>query len=511
MNSNKKNNLPLVVIFGRANVGKSTLFNCLTEKNQALVSNIAGTTRDSNLNEVSWRGKKFILVDTGGIMELPKEISTKEKPDNLEAKVQRQARQYLTRADLILFLVDTKTGLLPMDRQMALFVKKFLKETKKIILVANKVDNFRQAAESAEFNKLALGEPFPVSAATGAGTGDLLDLIVKKIYPVRNFNLHQGRERQNIISNGVKPAIVGTKNLLSEGTKNLLSEEAKNLLSEEAKNLLSENSIRVCIIGKPNVGKSSLLNSILGYERVIVSPEPHTTREPQDTEIIYEGKPIILVDTAGISKKGTKTKGLEKHGIMKSLKALEKSDIALLVLDINKDLTHQDAKLVEEIFERKASLIIIANKWDLIAKKDVKKYSNYIYDSFPFATWAPIHFTSALSGSKTNKILDLVLKIDEGRKIILGDSQLNKFLLKIVKIHLPAKGKGARHPHIYELKQIEDNPPKFQLRIGVKDDLHFSYVRFITNRLREKFGFLGTPISIEIDKGRRTHGQHRDQ
>ena len=502
MNSSKSN-LPLVVIFGRANVGKSTLFNCLTEKNQALVSNIAGTTRDSNINEVSWRGKKFILVDTGGIMELPKEISTKEKPDNLEAKVQRQARQYLTRADLILFLVDTKTGLLPMDRQMALFVKKFLKETKKIILVANKVDNFRQAGEIAEFNKLALGEPFPVSAATGAGTGDLLDLIVKKIYPVRNFNLHQGRERQNIISNGVKPAVVGTKNLLSE--------EAKNLLSEEAKNLLSENSIRVCIIGKPNVGKSSLLNSILGYERVIVSPEPHTTREPQDTEIIYEGKPIILVDTAGISKKGTKTKGLEKHGIMKSLKALEKSDIALLVLDINKDLTHQDAKLVEEIFERKASLIIIANKWDLIAKKDVKKYSNYIYDSFPFATWAPIHFTSALSGSKTNKILDLVLKIDEGRKIILGDSQLNKFLLKIVKIHLPAKGKGARHPHIYELKQIEDNPPKFQLRIGVKDDLHFSYVRFITNRLREKFGFLGTPISIEIDKGRRTHGQHRDQ
>jgi len=495
--------LPLVVIFGRANVGKSTLFNCLTEKNQALVSNIAGTTRDSNLNEVSWRGKKFTLVDTGGIINLLREISAKKKPSSLEAKVEHQARQYLTRADLILFLVDAKTGLLPMDKQMALFVKKFLKPMEKIILVANKVDNFRQAAESAEFNKLALGEPFPVSAATGAGTGDLLDLIIKKIYPVRNFNLHQGRERQNIISNGVKPAVVGTKNLLSE--------EAKNLLSEEAKNLLSENSIRVCIIGKPNVGKSSLLNSILGYERVIVSPEPHTTREPQDTEIIYEGKPIILVDTAGISKKGTKTKGLEKHGIMKSLKALEKSDIALLVLDINKDLTHQDAKLVEEIFERKASLIIIANKWDLIAKKDVKKYSNYIYDSFPFATWAPIHFTSALSGSKTNKILDLVLKIDEGRKIILGDSQLNKFLLKIVKIHLPAKGKGARHPHIYELKQIEDNPPKFQLRIGVKDDLHFSYVRFITNRLREKFGFLGTPISIEIDKGRRTHGQHRDQ
>ncbi|MDD5071835.1 MAG: ribosome biogenesis GTPase Der [Patescibacteria group bacterium] len=462
MDSSKKN-LPLIVIFGRANVGKSTLFNCLVEKRQALVSNIAGTTRDSNLNEVSWRGKNFILVDTGGIIDLPDKMPAGETPVNIEAKVQDQARQYLTRADLILFLVDAKTGLLPMDRQMALFVKKFLKKTKKIILVANKVDNFRQMGETAEFNKLALGEPQAISAATGAGTGDLLDLVIKKIKSKKD-NASAGQE--------------------------------------------SEEKIKICIIGKPNVGKSSLLNSILGYERVIVSPEPHTTREPQDTEIIYGGKPIILVDTAGISKKGAKTKGLEKHGIAKSLKALEKSDIALLVIDISEGITHQDAKLVEEIVERKASFIIIANKWDLIAKKDTKKYTNYIYSSFPFATWAPIHFASALTGSKTNKILNLILEIDEGRKIKLGDSQLNKFLLKIVKIHLPAKGKGVKKPHIYEFKQTRVNPPKFQLRIGAKEDLHFSYVRFIANRLREKYGFLGTPIDIEIDKGRKAHGQH---
>ncbi|MDD5291096.1 MAG: ribosome biogenesis GTPase Der [Patescibacteria group bacterium] len=465
MNSNNKNNLPTVIIFGRANVGKSTLFNRLVEKNQALVSNIAGTTRDSNINEVGWRGKKFIVVDTGGIIDLPKKISAEEKPGSIEAKVQHQARQYLKRADLILFLVDAKTGLLPMDRQMALFLKKSLKETKKIILVANKVDNHRQASESAEFNKLALGEPFPISAATGAGTGDLLDLIFKKI----KFK---------------KIAVPG-----GEGEM---------------------EAVKVCIIGKPNVGKSSLLNSILGYERVIVSPEPHTTREPQDTEIIYKDKPIILVDTAGISKKGTKTKGLEKHGIAKSLKALEKSNIALLVIDINEGITHQDAKLVEEIMERKVSFLIIANKWDLIKKKDPKKYSNYIYGSFPFATWAPIHFTSALTGSKTNKILDLILEINEGRKIILGDSQLNKFLLRIVKIHLPAKGKGVKKPHIYEFKQISSNPPKFQLRIGSRDDLHFSYVRFIANRLREKYGFLGTPIGIEVDKGKKVHGKHEN-
>jgi len=158
--------------------------------------------------------------------------------------------------------------------------------------------------------------------------------------------------------------------------------------------------------------------------------------------------------------------------------------------------------------ERKVSLIIIANKWDLIAKKDTKKYSNYIYDSFPFAAWAPIHFTSALTGSKVKKILDLVLEVNEGRKIKLGDSQLNKFLLKIVKIHLPAKGKGTKKPHIYELKQIKDNPPKFQLRIGAKDNLHFSYVRFITNRLREKFGFPGTPITMEVSKNKGARGQH---
>ncbi|MFA4941803.1 MAG: ribosome biogenesis GTPase Der [Patescibacteria group bacterium] len=465
-----KYNLPLVVIFGRTNVGKSTLFNCLTEKNQALVSNIAGTTRDSNLNEVEWRGKKFTLVDTGGIIDMKYLVGEKDKTGNIEIKVQQQARDYLTRADLILFLVDTQTGLLPTDKQMALFLKKFIKNPKKIILTANKVDKKKLEAATAEFNKLGLKEPVPISAATGAGTGDLLDIVVKRIKTVE--------------------------------------ETPVDLEEEEAPE--EKNSIKVCFIGKPNVGKSSLLNSILGYERVIVSPEPHTTREPQNTEIIYEDNTITLVDTAGISKKGTKGKGLEKHGIMKSLKALERSDIALLVIDINEDITHQDAKLVEEIVERKISLIIIANKWDLAEKKDTKKYTQYIYDHFPFCTWAPIQFTSALTGGKVNKILDLILEIDKMRKIKLGDSQLNKFLVKIVKIHRPAKASGIKKPRIYEFKQTSTNPPRFSLRIGARDTLHFSYIRFIANRLRDKFSFLGTPITIEIDQERRVHGQHAE-
>lgn len=470
-----KHSLPLVVIFGRTNVGKSTLFNCLTEKNQALVSNIAGTTRDSNLNEVEWQNKKFTLVDTGGIIDMKYLVGENQKTNNIEIKVQQQARDYLTRADLILFLVDVQTGLLPTDKQMALFLQKFIKEKKKIILTANKVDKRKLEAAMAEFNKLGLGEPVPISAATGAGTGDLLDIVTKRIKPMKK-------------------------------TPIIIEEDEEG----EEKKVEEKNSIRVCTIGKPNVGKSSLLNSILGYERVIVSPEPHTTREPQNTEIIYKDTIITLVDTAGISKKGTKGKGLEKYGIIKSISALEKSDIALLVIDINEEITHQDAKLVEEIVERKISLIIIANKWDLAEKRDTKKYTNYIYDHFPFCTWAPIQFTSALTGGKVNKILDLILEIDKMRKIKLGDSQLNKFLVKIVKIHLPAKAKGTKKPHIYEFKQTAQNPPRFELRIGARDTLHFSYIRFIANRLRDKFNFLGTPITISVDQKRRIHGQHSE-
>ncbi|MFH1661692.1 MAG: ribosome biogenesis GTPase Der [Candidatus Falkowbacteria bacterium] len=475
-----KKKLPLVVIFGRTNVGKSTLFNCLTEKRHAITSDIEGTTRDSNIGTVEWQNKKFQIVDTGGIIN-PSYLagkfdyltSKKIKRDDIEDKVQKQACEYLTLADLILFLVDSKTGLLPQDKEMALLLKKILNkksarggQEKKIILVANKADSLKQRSKTSEFYKLSLGDPIPVSGVTGSGTGDLLDIITKKI-------------RSNQVT--------------------LL---AKDVVSDRA------GEVSACIIGKPNVGKSSMLNSILGYKRVIVSPIAHTTREPQDTEINYKDNIINLVDTAGISRKGTKTKGLEKYGIEKSLTSLKKTDIALLVLDISKKITHQDAKLVEEIFNRKKSLIIIANKWDLVPERNTKKYTQYIYGKLPFADFAPIQFTSALTGEKVDKILNLVLKIANERKTEIQPNALNKFLNRIVKIHKPAKGKGLKHPRIYEIKQAKTNPPKFELRIGAKDNLHFSYVRFIENRLREKFGFLGTPISMRITKSRIVHGKH---
>ena len=468
-NSNDKN-LPLVVIFGRTNVGKSTLFNALVEKKQALVADIPGTTRDSNIGQVSWGRLSFNLIDTGGIIDLKYLTGQSVKTNDIEVKVQQQARQYLDQADLILFLVDNKTGLLPQDKQMALILKKTA-DAKKIILVANKVDSPGKRAKTAEFFKLALGDVIAISAANGSGTGDLLDIVVKRLES-RNSQLTTHHPKV-YFKNGLR----------------VMSYELQDI-------------IKVCIIGKPNVGKSSLLNSLLGYQRVIVSPIPHTTREPQDTDIIYQEKNIKLIDTAGISKKGAKTKGLEKYGIAKSLGMLTKADIALLVLDISEGITHQDAKLIEEILNQQKSLILIANKWDLIKARDTKKYTNYIYGKLPFTQFVPIQFTSALTGEKVKKILDLILAIDQERKLKLGDSQLNKFLLRLVKIHRPAKGKGVKHPRIYEFKQIAANPPRFIIRLGPKDNIHFSYLRFMENRLRENFGFTGTPITIKIAKNK---------
>ena len=466
MIAKSKNNLPLVVICGRTNVGKSTLFNCLTEKRQALVSDIAGTTRDSNLGTVEWSNSAFELVDTAGIIDW-RYLSTKKiGGGDIDAQTQKQARAYLDEASLILFVVDSKSGLLPEDKEIASALKRNDSYKKKVMLIANKVDNFRGAGEAAQFNKLGLGEPIIVSAASGLGTGDLLDIIIEKIDKPR-----------------------------------------KNKKTIEDKN---SQPITVCIIGKPNVGKSSLLNSILGYERVIVSPIAHTTREPQNTNLLYKGKKITLIDTAGISKQGTKSQGLEKPGILKSLSSLEKADIALLVMDMSEAITHQDAKIIQEIVERRKSLVFIANKWDLIETRDTKKWTSIIYDKLPFATWAPLQFISAKTGEKVNKILDLILEIASERELQLSDSQCTKFLSHVVKLHKPAKGKGLKAPHIYEFKQVKHNPPFFIVRIGPNDDLHFSYVRFMENRLREKYGFTGTPIHITVTKERKSHTTYNE-
>ena len=460
-----KKERPLVVLCGRVNVGKSSLFNRLTEKNQALVSNIGGTTRDSNSGIVDWNGLSFDLIDTAGLLEkgFLKDSGSLEK--DIDEKAQKQAKKYLDQADLILLIFDAKAGLMAGDRELAMQFKKTPSYRSKLILLANKVDNFKNAGEAAQFNKLGLGEPLPISASAGMGTGDLLDIIAER---------------------------------LKKYKKNKTDDE-------ETEKILKSDFISACIIGKPNVGKSSLLNSILGYERVIVSPIPHTTREPQNTEISYAGKKIKLIDTAGISRQGKKGEGFEKQGILKSLGSLKKADIAMLVVDISEPLTHQDSKIVQEITDRQKSLIIIANKWDLVEERDTKKWTQIIYDHLPFASWAPIQFISAKTGEKVSKIMDLMLAVSEQRTLMLSDSQTEKFLKHVVKIHKPAKGKGLKAPRIYEFKQTKSNPPSFAVRIGPDDNIHFSYLRFMENRLRERHGFMGTPLNVVVTKNKKSH------
>ena len=442
----KNNNLPKVTIVGRTNTGKSTLFNCLVEEKRALTSTIPGTTRDINYGICSWRGKKIILEDTAGL-----DI----KPQNtIEEKAVEKTKNTIKKSDLILFTVDIKTGLLPQDKELALFVKKLKKP---IILACNKADSPKLRERGAEFYKLGLGEPLFVSAANGSGTGDLLDEIVKQL--------------------------------------------RKNKLFKRGRTKEEKEALKIAIIGKPNVGKSSLANSILGEERVIVSDIPHTTREPQDIVVEYKNQNFILIDTAGIRRKSKSKPGLEKLGISQSFKSLKKADIAVLVTEAQKLLTSQDSRLAGLLIESKKGIIIAANKWDLVEEKTTKtqnEFKKYFYKHFPYLTWAPLVFVSSKTGQRVKNILDLALEIKEQQEKEITDRTLERFLKTIVKKHKPSRRRGIKHPYIYELKQTGIKPPQFTLVVNDKDNVHFSYLRFIENRLREKFGFEGTAIELKL-------------
>ena len=474
------------IIFGRTNVGKSTLFNCLTGGKQALVSDIEGTTRDSNTGTVEWNRKSFTLIDTGGIMDI-KDFTSDDKKNqklkttgDIDKKVQLRVRKNLTDADLILFVVDTRAGLMANDRAMAMEIKKLKIAKEKIIVVANKADGPALKNSIAEFNKLGLGEPMAVSSANGTGTGDLLDVITE------NINIKPKKET-----------------------------EAQLETKKPTEKKESADKIKITIIGKPNVGKSSMINKMTGEEKVIVSPVAHTTREPQDIEFTYKNQQFTLIDTAGISKQGQKKSkqkkdslSLEKISISKSINAINKADLVMIMIDINEGLTVQEAKITEEAIIRKKGLIIVANKWDLVKEKDVKKFTNEIHRTLPFAQWAPIQFASALTGEKIYKILDLALEISDSRKKEISTSQLEHFLKKIVRRHPPTKGRGTKNPYIYEIKQTEINPPAFSVRTDATSHLDQTYLRYIENQLRESFKITGSPITVYVEKKKKVHGAH---
>ncbi|MBI5222129.1 MAG: ribosome biogenesis GTPase Der [Candidatus Magasanikbacteria bacterium] len=457
----KPNNLPTVALVGRVNVGKSTLFNRLTEKNQALVSAIPGTTRTNNEGLVLWRGKYFKLIDTGGL--------TFDEKIHLETDIIKQSEKAMAEADIIIMVADARDGVLPQEKELAKRVRRLA--DKPILFIANKADSNKIARGlyAPEWLRLGLGEPLPVSAANGRNTGDLLDAIFKKLKKLK-----------------------------------------KNPKTKTAE----KEIIQVCLIGKPNVGKSSLFNKLIGQEKVIVSPIAHTTREPHDTLVSYEEKIndknetflINFIDTAGIRRKANVAGELEQKGIGKSIEALEKSDICLFVVDGAEPISSQDQQLGGLLERHGKSVIILINKWDLAEdnsdhqRNEVKKM---IYNEFPHLRFAPIMFISGKTGYRVHDIFPPIIHAWNSRHIIIPEEALRAFLRQLIKTHRPARGKGVRQPEIVALRQIGSNPPVMNTVVKAKTSLHRSYVNFIENKLREQFDFFATPVIIKLSKNKK--------
>ncbi len=445
--------LPTIIFVGRVNVGKSTLFNKIMEQNQAIVSKIPGTTRTNNFGIASWRGKNFQIVDTGGL--------TFDEDVPLEADIIEQTETAFKIADIIVFVVDIQTGLLPQEKELAKKIAKKYKD-KKIILVGNKADNntWRAQAYDREWLRLGLGDPLPLSAKNSSGIGDLLDQIFK----LANKLTHRPRQMKEI------------------------------------------NPIRVTVMGKPNVGKSSLFNSLIGQDRVIVSDMPHTTREPHDTLVEFEKQHILFIDTAGIRRKAKVSGELERLGIGKSIAAIEKSDIVLLVLDATEVITDQDQQLAGLLREQTRSVIIVVNKWDKADENDDtfrNEAKEKIYKKFPHLDFAPIIFVSALTHYRVHQIFPLIIRAWNERHTVVPPEILKEFLKSATRRHLPSRGKGVHHPKIVSFTQIHDDPPMFDMFIKANTSMHFSYVYYLENRLREQFGFFATPIVIKMSKLKR--------
>ena len=454
--------LPLVVIVGRINVGKSAIFNRLTDSTKALVSSIPGTTRDYNLGQVDWRKKTFQLIDTGGINVdilknsiqelLNKKSFKKSTVEEIDQEIVNQTKAAVSKANLILMVVDGQAGLLPEDKELALVLKK-LKTP--IILACNKIDKQKFVHNINDFYKLGLGEPFRMSAASGSGLGDFLDEVVKKIKWPR------GRQAK----------------------------------------ATEDNSIKVAVIGKPNVGKSSLVNKILGEKRVIVAKTPHTTRDPQDTYLTYKNQPITLIDTAGLRKKAKIESGLEKISTKKTFEQARAADVILLITEVDQSLAKQDAALAGIIKGLGAGVILVTNKWDLLgntSEKTATEVSRLYKQHFPFLKFAKMIFVSAKTGKNVEKILDGVLEVYAEKIRIIDQKNLEKAFGGWIKKHRPMKGRGTRYPHLYGIRQTYSNPPEFTVTIGQDENLHTSYIRYLENQIRNDFGFSGVPVKIEV-------------
>ena len=449
---------PKVVIVGRTNVGKSTLFNRFIEEQKSLVSAIPGTTRDRFEADAIWRAQVIRVVDTGGL-----DI---DRHDEIEQNIERQAREAMKEADLILFVVDVQAGVTPEDRALA---KDLLKSKVPVVVVGNKADNerLRKTVDGPDWKSWPMDKPVVISAHRGIGSGDLLDIIFEKL-----------------IENETPPVEI----------------------SEIA-------TTRVAVIGRPNVGKSTLLNSMLGEHRYITADKDHTTREPNDTNITVEGKNYTLIDTAGVRKLARINAGkskLEKAGVKRTLMAAKRADVALFVVDVTKRIQVQDKFLAGELGKAGTSVVIVANKWDLVPEKDtntINKYEEYLRAHLPMLSYAPIVFTSAETGQRVPTLFDAIDKVYKSRFTQLDKNEAREFMNQAIVKHKPSRGKGVAHPKIMFFEQGRVNPPTFYLGLKQmrKDSLNSSYLRFLANLLRKHYDFEGTPIRIVVKGRKKSH------
>ena len=444
----KKKTKPIVAIVGRPNVGKSTLFNALAGEMISIVKDTPGVTRDRIYADVSWLDREFTLVDTGGIEP--------ESKDIILSQMREQAQIAIDTADVILFLTDVRQGLVDADSKVADMLRR---SAKPVLLVVNKVDSFEKFMPDVyEFYNLGIGDPLPVSSASRLGLGDMLDEVI------RYFPQGTGEEEE-------------------------------------------DERPRVAIIGKPNVGKSSIINKLLGEQRVIVSDVAGTTRDAIDTDIVYNGKEYVFIDTAGLRRKSKIKEELERYSIIRAVSAVERADVVLMVIDAVEGVTEQDAKIAGIAHERGKGIIIVVNKWDAIEKNDktMREYENEVRRVLSFMPYSSIMYVSAQTGQRLVKLYDMIDIVIENQTLRVATGVLNEIMMEAVAMQQPPSDKGKRLK-LYYITQVSVKPPTFVIFVNDRELMHFSYTRYLENKIREAFGFQGTSLKFFIrerkEKGR---------
>ncbi len=494
--------IPVVAIVGRPNVGKSTLFNRIVGGRTAIVEDRARTTRDRLYGDAEWNGRRFVVIDTGGLEVSP--------DDPIELKVQEQARIAIGEADVILFMVDAETGMTPADEEAA----ELLRTAKAPVLVAaNKADNEKRELEAAEFHRFGWEETYAISASHGRNVADLLDAVVWSLPPESDAErARKERERESeawereVAAGRLEPWVVGDDEAADtaddeDGSETAVApDEATARWDAQIAAEADESPAAVAFVGRPNVGKSSLLNALLGEERTIVSEIPGTTRDTIDTRLAWGRSEVVLIDTAGIKRRGKVASGpaAERYSTIRSLKAIGRADVAVLVIDAVEGLTAQDAHVAGYVVDEGKGLVIAVNKWDLVEEKTDRTFDQYvewIREEVPFLDFAPVVSISARTGQRVGRVLEAAIDIWGERRKRISTGELNRLVTTATERNVPPIVKGKR-PKIFYATQAAVAPPTFVFFAKAAASVHFSYRRYLENRLREAFGFDGTPIRL---------------